>query len=112
MLHTVLLSATSAGQSMVPQLVLMSGIMLVFYFFMVRPEQLKQQAQRTFLEKMKKGTEVVTVGGIYGKVYEVSGDRVTLEVDHKGSKITVWKGAISLESTQRYAAAKKSDSFS
>lgn len=87
-----------------PQLILMLSISLVFYLFMVRPQQKRQQEQQYFLEKMKKGTQVVTIGGIYGKVHEVADDMVTLTIDQKGAKITVLKAAISFDSTKQYAA--------
>ena len=89
------------------QFILIGGILLVFYFFMIRPQQKRQREQRSFLEQMKKGTHVVTIGGIHGKIYEVAADTVTLEVDQKGAKITVSRGAISLDSTKQYASKKK-----
>ena len=107
MSYSILLQAVNTGGGAMPQFILIGGIMLVFYFFMIRPQQRRQKEQRVFLEKMKKGTPVVTIGGIHGKVYEVTGETVTLEVDNKGTKMTVSRGAISLDSTKQYAAKKK-----
>ena len=106
-MHNVLLSqAASTESSAMPQWILLGGMLVVFYFFMVRPQQNRQKEQRTFLEKIKKGEQVITIGGIHGKVYEVADDTVTLEVDSKGAKITVSKSAISIDTTKRQAKKK------
>jgi len=103
MLNSLLLDALVTERSSIHQFVLIGGMLLVFYFFMIRPQQKRKKEQHTFLEKIKKGERVITIGGIHGKVYDVSEDTLTLEVDNKGSKITVSKGAISLDSTKRHA---------
>ncbi|MEM9416828.1 MAG: preprotein translocase subunit YajC [Bacteroidota bacterium] len=107
MLISVPLQAAIIGSDSMPQFILIGGMLLVFYFFMIRPQQRRQREQRSFLAQMKKGTHVVTIGGIHGKIYEVAADTVTLEVDHKGTKITVSRGAISLDSTKQHTAKKK-----
>lgn len=98
----MLLDVSVAASSPPHQYILLGGMLLIFYFFMIRPQQKRKQEQRTFLDKIKKGEQVVTIGGIYGKVYSVAEDTLTLEIDNKGSKITIAKGAISLESTRQY----------
>jgi len=106
MLSSLLLQATNTEINPMYQFILIGGMVLVFYFFIIRPQQRRKKEQYTFLEKIKKGEQVITIGGIHGKVYEVSEDAITLEVDSKGSKITVAKGAISLDSTRRHAQKK------
>lgn len=106
MFNTLLLQATNTESSAMYQSILIGSMLLVFYFFMVRPQQKRKTEQRTFLEKLKKGEQVVTIGGIYGKIYDVSEDTLTLEVDNKGTKITVAKGAISLDSTKQRTQKK------
>lgn len=106
MFNHILLDAMSSLGIPIQQILLISSIALVFYFFMIRPQQRRQKEQQEFLEQIKKGQPVVTIGGIHGTIYEVADDLVTLEVDKKGSKLTVSKGAISIESTKRY---KKKD---
>ena len=105
MLNFLLLQANNEGGSMY-QAIMIGSMLVVFYFFMIRPQQKRRKEQRTLLEELKKGTQVVTIGGIYGKVHDVSEDTVTLEVDNKGAKITVAKGAISLDSTKRHTQKK------
>lgn len=82
------------------QLILFGGIALVFYFFMIRPQQKKQKDQKNFINEIKKGDNVVTIGGMHGKVYALTDDTVTVEVD-KGVKLTFEKSSISLEASKR-----------
>jgi len=78
---------------MIYQVVMWVGIIGVFYFFMIRPQQKKQKEQKELLNSIKKGDQVVTIGGIHARVYNVEETLVTLELD-KGVKLTVDKAAI------------------
>ena len=82
------------------QILLWVGIFGVMYFFMIRPQQKKQKDQKNFVENMKKGDNVVTIGGLHGKIVSVEGTTVTLEVD-KGTKLTFEKTAISREASPK-----------
>ena len=84
------------------QLILFGGIALVFYFFMIRPQQKKQKDQKKFINDIKKGDAVVTIGGVHGKVYALDDETVTVEVD-KSTKIKFERTAISLEASKRVA---------
>lgn len=55
-------------------------IFVIFYFLLIRPQQKKVKEHRNMLEKLKKNDEVVTSGGIYGKVVALTDTVVTLEV--------------------------------
>lgn len=79
------------------------GIFIVFYFFMIRPQQKKAKDQKKFIDEIKKGDYVVTIGGAHGEVAELEGDTFILEVE-KGGRIRFNKSAISLDATK---AAKK-----
>lgn len=96
MINTLLLQAQGGGYG---QLIFLVGIVVVFYFFIIRPQQKKQKAQKKFIENISKGDEVVTIGGIHGKVHTVDADTVLMEVD-KGTKLTVNKSALSVDSTK------------
>ena len=91
------------SNSMIWNIVLWVGIFVVFYFFMIRPQQKKQKDQKSFIENLKKGDGVVTIGGLHGKVYAVEGTTVIVEVD-KGVKLTFEKTAISREATVKLPA--------
>ena len=66
----------SSLMSMLP-LVLM---FVVLYFVMIRPQMKKQKEHRTMIEALAKGDEIVTVGGILGKVSKLGDNYVTLEI--------------------------------
>lgn len=94
-----LILAQATGEGGVPfQFLFLIGIFVVFYFFMIRPQQKKQKEQKKWIAEISKGDEVVTVGGIHGKVMSVDDDTVLLEVD-RGVKLTVNKGSLSLDAT-------------
>jgi preprotein translocase subunit YajC len=55
-------------------------VFVVFYFFMIRPQMKKQKETTNYRNSLKKGDKVVTTGGLYGRVYEVKDNYVTLDV--------------------------------
>ncbi len=79
-------------------------IVVVFYFFMIRPQMKKQKEQVKFKEAIQKGDKIVTIGGIHGKITEIQDKTFTIEVEN-GVKLKIEKSAVSLEST--IAAYKK-----
>ena len=85
-------------------LIFFGAIIMVFYFFMIRPQQKKAKDAKKFVEEIKRGDYVVTIGGAHGHIAELEGDTFILEVE-KGGRIRFNKSAISMESTK--AAAKK-----
>jgi len=101
MTFSILLQARSGWD---PSFIIMLGLMFVImYFFMIRPQQKKAKDQKKFIEEVKKGDYVVTIGGIHGRVAEMEGDTFILEAE-KGARIKFSKSAISMESTK--AASK------
>ena len=52
----------------------------IFYFMIIRPQQRQQKTHKTFLDSLKKGDEVITNGGLIGKIAVVQGDVLTLEI--------------------------------
>jgi preprotein translocase subunit YajC len=102
-INAVLLQAP-AGGGMV-QLLLMGGIILVFWMFMIRPQAKKAKEQKKFVENMQKGDKVVTIAGIHGTVNKVNEDgTLQLEVS-PGSYLKIERSSISMEWT---AALNKS----
>jgi preprotein translocase subunit YajC len=73
--------AGAAGQSN-PLLTFLPLILVfvVFYFFMIRPQMKKQKEMNNYRSTLKKGDKVVTTGGIYGRIYEVKDNFVTIDV--------------------------------
>ena len=73
-------------------------IIIVFYFFMIRPQMKRQKELRKYREALKKGDKVITTGGIYGKVAEVKEQFVTVEIAD-GVKVKMDKSAIVMDMT-------------
>jgi preprotein translocase subunit YajC len=74
----ILAQAAPAGGG--STLIFIFGTMLVFYFFIMRPQLKKQKEARKFRENIAKGDKVVTVGGIHGKVLDVNDKTAILQV--------------------------------
>lgn len=68
-------------------------VIVIFYFFMIRPQMKRQKELRVFRESLSKGDKVVTTGGIYGKIVEVKDNIVVMQIDNEVN-IRVDKAAI------------------
>ena len=77
-------------------------ILVVFYFFMIRPQMKKQKELKKFRENLKVGDKVVTIGGIHGKILEMN--ESTILVNSEGSKIRFEKSAIASSSDDQLMA--------
>jgi preprotein translocase subunit YajC len=95
-MQTILLQAMP--NQTVMTVLLYAGIIGVFWFFMIRPQQKKRKETQNFISNLKKGDAVVTIGGLHGRVASVDELTVTLEVD-KGVKMVFEKTSISREAS-------------
>ena len=77
-------------------LIFLGLMILVFYFFMIRPQQKKQKQVQQFRENLKKGDKVVTIGGIHGKISDVQEGTFTIEIADN-VKITIEKAAVAID---------------
>ncbi|MGZ5203009.1 MAG: preprotein translocase subunit YajC [Telluria sp.] len=66
---------------------------VVMYFLMIRPQQKRQKELKSMMDALTKGDEVITVGGVLGKVSKVNDSYVTVEVA-PNTEIVVQKSAI------------------
>ena len=82
---------------------LMLGLMvLVFYFFMIRPQMKKQKDLKKFREALAKGDHVVSIGGIHGRILEVADSTVLIESEK--TKLRLDKSAISQSSEDQISS--------
>jgi preprotein translocase subunit YajC len=72
----------------------MVAIFVVFYFLLIRPQQKKQKEARTMLASLSKGDEVVTAGGVVGRISKLTDQYATLEVA-PNTEMVVQRGSIS-----------------
>ena len=90
----------AGGSGATFQLVLLGGMILVFWLFMIRPQAKKAKAAKQFQENLQKGDKLVTIAGIHGVVNKVNEDgTISLETS-PGSYLKIERSAISLEWTQ------------
>ena len=87
----VLLQAQAGGDYSF--LIMMVAIFAIMYFFMIRPQNKKQKEIQNFRKNLEVGQEVITAGGIYGKVKEIEDNVVVLEIA-SGGKIRIDKNSI------------------
>lgn len=92
----------AGGMSAVFQFAPMLLIFVVFYFFMIKPQMDRGKTQKTFEGSLEKGKDVVTGGGIIGKISKIDGDIITLQLS-QNVFIRVLKSAIDKNLTETFA---------
>jgi preprotein translocase subunit YajC len=97
MLNSILLQAPAANPIM--QFLPIVLIIVVFYFFMIRPQMKKAKDHKKFIEELKKGDKVVTSAGIHGKIVDLNETTFLIEVEG-GTKIRFDKSAVSLDASK------------
>lgn len=71
------------GGSQYMGIVMLVAMVAIFYFLLIRPQKKKQQQHKNFLESLKKGDEVVTAGGLCGRITGLTDNYVTIEIAEK-----------------------------
>lgn len=80
--------------SIVPTLVIMALMIVVFYFFLIRPQRKKDKAVKNMLNALKVGDRVLTIGGIYGTITGLRDDQVILSVGKAQTVMNMARWAI------------------
>jgi preprotein translocase subunit YajC len=71
----------AAGQpSPLPSMLLLGVMVVVFYFLLIRPQQKRAKEHKTMISALESGAEIVTSGGILGKIVELGDNVVTVEI--------------------------------
>jgi preprotein translocase subunit YajC len=88
-------AGTAAAQSPDPlaSLILPIGLVVLFYFFLIRPQSKRQKEQKQMIADLQKGEEVITSGGILGKITSINDNFITLEIA-KDVSIKIQKAAV------------------
>jgi len=97
-LSAILLQAGGGGYS---QIILLVGMVLVFWLFMIRPQAKKAKMAKQFQENMQKGEKIVTIAGIHGTVNKINDDGTLMLETSPGSYLKIEKSAISMEWTNQ-----------
>ena len=100
----IFLQASAGGfGSMLPFL----AMIVVIYFFMIRPQMTKQKKEKKFQAEIAKGTRVITSSGIHGKIVELHESDNTVTIETGAGKIKFERAAISLDLTNKLNAPAK-----
>jgi preprotein translocase subunit YajC len=94
----LMLGQGTAGSANGP-LIFIPLMILVFYFFMIRPQAKKAKQQKQFLTNLQKGDKIVTIAGIHGTVNKINDDGTMMLEINPGSYIKIEKSSISMEWT-------------
>ena len=76
-------------------ILMMVGLLVVFYFFGIRPQKKQEKAQNDMRNALKVGDEITTIGGIIGKVISIKDETCVIETTRDNTKIRILKSAVS-----------------
>jgi preprotein translocase subunit YajC len=103
---TIFLQASSTGSGLASMLPFLAMI-LVLYFFMIRPQMSKQKKEKKFQAEIQVGTRVITTSGIHGKITELNDKDGTVIIETGAGRIKFERAAISLELSKKYLPKAK-----
>jgi preprotein translocase subunit YajC len=105
----ILLQAGPAASSPFQMFVPMIAIFLIFYLLLIRPQQKKQKQQEEMLKAIEKGDDVITAGGLHGKVVGTTDDVLTVEIAalKGGERIRVKVSRGKVENVQKAKKGEK-----
>lgn len=90
-------------------LILPIGFLVIFYIFAIRPQKKKEKEIQSMRSALRTGDEVVTIGGICGKIVKVKEDIVTIEVGASKVKLDVTKWAIGSVTNKKDSVSSKKE---
>ena len=95
----ILMGGSAAGGNPITQIVPLVLIVVVFYFFMIRPQMKKAKDTKKYIEALKAGDKILTIGGIYGTIQKMNDDGTIIMVVEDGTKMKISKNAVSQDAT-------------
>lgn len=79
-------------------------MVVIIYFFMIRPQMKRAKNEKKFISELKKGDRIVTKSGMHGKIFDFSEKNDAVVIETTAGKITFDKSSISLELSQKLNA--------
>jgi preprotein translocase subunit YajC len=86
-------AAPGGGGDLLMSLMLPIGMIVIFYFLLIRPQNQRMKKHRAMIAAIKKGDTVITQGGIIGRVFKLGEDEVTIDTG-EGGKLRIVRGMI------------------
>jgi len=103
-------TGSTAGSGGILSFLPMIALFVVFYFLLIRPQQKRQKEHKNMVAELAKGDEIVTMGGILGKITAVDENFITVEVA-KGTELKIQRASVQAMmpkgTVKETAAAKK-----
>ena len=81
-------------EKLLPMILIYAVLFGALYFFMIRPQKKKQKEEQRMRENLQVGDEIVTIGGIYGRVISLKDDTIVIESQSDHSKLTIARWAL------------------
>lgn len=97
--NLIILMAGGQGGNPIAQIVPLVLIIVVFYFFMIRPQMKKQKETKKYIDSLKVGDKILTIGGIYGTVHKMNEDGTILMAVEDGTKMKITKSAVAQDAS-------------
>jgi len=79
MMSALLVQSAPGGANPLSTVVLFGGLFAIFYFLLIRPQRKQQQSHDQMVGNLAKGDEIVTLGGVVGKIIHLTEDRLTIK---------------------------------
>ena len=89
----------AGGGSLVVMILIYALIFGAMWFFLIRPQKKKQKEEKKMRENLQVGDEIVTIGGIYGRVISLKEDTMVIESLSDHSKLTIARWALQANNT-------------
>ena len=102
----ILTAAPAAGGGMLSMLFPLILMFVIFYFLIIRPENKKKKKTEEMRSSLSLGDEITTIGGIVGKIVQVTEDTITFETGEDRVRMQVKKWAISTTAKMEAAEAE------
>ena len=93
MINFAYAQAAAQQPSMLASFIPLILIFLIFYFLLIRPQQKKQKEHKVLLDSIQRGDEILSSGGILGKVIRVDNDKLTVEIA-KGVNVIIIRSTV------------------
>ena len=77
------------------------ALLLIFYFFIIRPPIARSKKEKKFNSELKRGNRVITKRGMYGKIFEINDKDNTCVIETQAGKIKFDRAAISMDLSQK-----------
>lgn len=92
-MHAYFLEASGSGSWI--SAIMIVGLVVVFYFVLIRPQKKQEKEQKNMLSNLQVGDEITTIGGLIGKIVSIKEETLVLETSHDRTHIRILKSAVS-----------------